>query len=114
MSEGSRASETHFQDRRSSGTCSQAPNHFKALDGLGTILREIGQKKAAYEVYKKLLEVHPFWQGAKAARDELEHEVSGPAHLNPIEGLTDHHLRNGLTRELNGPGREPASGGWWL
>jgi len=53
------------------------PNHFKALDGLGQILREIGQKKAALEVYRKLLAVHPFWAGAKDAVAELEREVKG-------------------------------------
>lgn len=53
------------------------PNHFKALDGLGQILREIGQKKAALEVYRKLLDVHPFWPGAKDVVAELEREVKG-------------------------------------
>jgi tetratricopeptide (TPR) repeat protein len=53
------------------------PNHFKALDGLGTILREIGQKKAALKTYEKLLNVHPFWSGAKQAVDDLKKEVDG-------------------------------------
>jgi tetratricopeptide (TPR) repeat protein len=53
------------------------PSHFKALDGLGQILREIGQKRAALEVYRRLLAVHPFWSGAKAAVAELEREVKG-------------------------------------
>lgn len=53
------------------------PNHFKALDGLGQILREIGQKKAALEVYRKLIAVHPYWSGAKDALAELEREVRG-------------------------------------
>jgi tetratricopeptide (TPR) repeat protein len=53
------------------------PNHFKALDGLGQILREIGQKKAALKAFKQLLDVHPYWSGAKQAVEELEREVDG-------------------------------------
>jgi tetratricopeptide (TPR) repeat protein len=53
------------------------PNHYKALEGLGQILKEIGRKKAALQVYRKLHEVHPFMPGAKPAIDELEREVEG-------------------------------------
>ena len=53
------------------------PNHFKALDGLGQILREIGQKKGALKAFQQLLDVHPFWQGAKQAVEELERDVDG-------------------------------------
>jgi tetratricopeptide (TPR) repeat protein len=53
------------------------PNHFKALEGLGQILREIGQTKAALEAFRKLLSVHPFWSGAQQAVDELAREVEG-------------------------------------
>jgi tetratricopeptide (TPR) repeat protein len=53
------------------------PNHYKALDGLGQILREIGQKKAALKAFKQLLEVHPYWSGAKQTASELEREVDG-------------------------------------
>jgi tetratricopeptide (TPR) repeat protein len=53
------------------------PNHYKALDGLAQILREIGQKKAALKAFRQLLEVHPHWAGAKQAVDELEHDVDG-------------------------------------
>jgi tetratricopeptide (TPR) repeat protein len=52
-------------------------NHFKALDALGTILREIGQLKGALKAYEKLIEVHPFWPGAKQAVEELTREVGG-------------------------------------
>lgn len=55
------------------------PNHFKALDGLVHVLKEIGQKKAALAAVKKLLEVHPFWEGAQAIHDELAREVEGQA-----------------------------------
>lgn len=52
-------------------------NHFKALEGLSQILREIGQKKGALKAMRQLLEVHPFWPGAQQAVDELEREVDG-------------------------------------
>lgn len=53
------------------------PNHFKALDGLGQILREIGQKKPALKAFRQLLDVHPYWSGAKQAVEELERDVDG-------------------------------------
>lgn len=53
------------------------PNHFKALDALGHILREIGQKKGALKAYEKLLEVHPFWPGARQTVEELVREIGG-------------------------------------
>ncbi len=52
-------------------------NHFKALDGLAQILREIGQKKPALKAFRQLLEVHPYWSGAQEAADELGREVDG-------------------------------------
>lgn len=55
------------------------PNHFRALDGLAQILKDIGQKKAALAAVRKLLEVHPYWEGAKAVHDELAREVEGQA-----------------------------------
>jgi tetratricopeptide (TPR) repeat protein len=53
------------------------PNHFKALDGLGQVLREIGQKKGALQVYRHLYEVHPHWPGVERVVDELSREVEG-------------------------------------
>ncbi len=53
------------------------PSHFKALDGLAQILKEMGDKKSAYTVYKKLIEVHPFLQPAEQAIQELGREVEG-------------------------------------
>jgi len=53
------------------------PHHFKALDGLAQILREIGQKRPALRAFKELIEVHPYWPGAKQAIEELEREVDG-------------------------------------
>jgi tetratricopeptide (TPR) repeat protein len=53
------------------------PNHFKALDGLAQILREIGEKRAAVKAYQQLLQVHPNWAGAQQAIDDLTREVEG-------------------------------------
>ncbi|MGE3917787.1 MAG: tetratricopeptide repeat protein, partial [Hyphomicrobiaceae bacterium] len=53
------------------------PNHFRAMEGLVQIWRDAGNKKAAYEVLKQLIEVHPFAAGAKQAFDELRREVEG-------------------------------------
>lgn len=53
------------------------PHHFKALDGIAQIMRETGEKKAALDAYKKLLDVHPYWSGADEAVEELRREVEG-------------------------------------
>lgn len=53
------------------------PNHFKALDGLAQVMRETGERKAALQAYRKLLEVHPYWDGAGEAIEALEREVEG-------------------------------------
>ena len=54
------------------------PNHFKALEALASIFKDLGQKKAALEVYRKLYEVHPM-SGVKSTFEELEREVAGQA-----------------------------------
>jgi tetratricopeptide (TPR) repeat protein len=53
------------------------PNHFKALDGLVTIWRDVGFKKGALAVVRHLLDVYPLSSGAKQAAEELEREVEG-------------------------------------
>jgi len=53
------------------------PKHYKALSGLGTILRESGDDAAALEVYERLMDINPFAQGAKDAYDELKRKVEG-------------------------------------
>jgi tetratricopeptide (TPR) repeat protein len=53
------------------------PNHFKALEGLAQIMREIGDKKAALKAYRQLLSVHPYWPGAQQVIEELERDVDG-------------------------------------
>lgn len=53
------------------------PNHYRALEGLGRILRESGQKKNALKVYRQLLRIHPFMPNAQAVFEELTIEVEG-------------------------------------
>lgn len=53
------------------------PNHFKALDGVGHILRDGGDKKTALDSYERLLGIHPYWQGAGEAVDQLRREIEG-------------------------------------
>ena len=53
------------------------PQHYKALDGLGTILQETGNEIKAYEVYKRLREVHPFWPGVDKIYQDLKRKVEG-------------------------------------
>jgi tetratricopeptide (TPR) repeat protein len=53
------------------------PRHFKAHNGLATILRELGHKAAALKVYRRLLEIHPFWEDAAKNVDELSRETEG-------------------------------------
>ncbi len=69
------------QPRRAVGDLRRAlaldPNHFRALSALGHILREYGEKNGALTAYRKLLEVHPFAEGARQAVQELEREVRG-------------------------------------
>jgi tetratricopeptide (TPR) repeat protein len=53
------------------------PNDFKALEMLGGIFKELGRKKAAYEVHKRLYDVNPQMQGLKMQLDELERDAIG-------------------------------------
>lgn len=53
------------------------PNHYKALEALGQMLREIGQQKASLAVFRKVLEVNPFTAGLKPTVDELTRDVEG-------------------------------------
>ena len=50
-------------------------NHFKALDGLVHILQEIGRKKDALAAARKLLDINPYYEGAKQITDELAREI---------------------------------------
>jgi len=53
------------------------PNHFKALDGLGTIFQQMNDDAKALSVYEKLKDVHPFWPGLDKAIETLRQEVEG-------------------------------------
>ena len=53
------------------------PNHFRALEGLGSILRDIGDEKGALEVFEKLVGIHPFWKGTDSVYKELKKKVEG-------------------------------------
>lgn len=53
------------------------PRHFKALEGLGNLLQQLGEKKAALEAYNTVLKVHPHLPDARKARDDLSVEIEG-------------------------------------
>jgi tetratricopeptide (TPR) repeat protein len=53
------------------------PRHYKALEGLGNLLLQLGEKKAALEAYDSALKVHPNLPDAKKSRDELKIQVEG-------------------------------------
>ena len=53
------------------------PNHFKALDGLIHILKDIGRKKEALQAARRLLDVNPYYDGAQQLVDELARELEG-------------------------------------
>ena len=53
------------------------PNHYKALETLAQIFKEMGRKKAALAMYRKIHQVHPHMAGVKSALDELERDVNG-------------------------------------
>ncbi len=53
------------------------PNHYKALEGLAQILREVGQKKGALKAYRQLQRVHPFWPQTDDNIKQLERDVEG-------------------------------------
>lgn len=53
------------------------PNHYKALDGLGQIMRQLDRKPQALQAYEKLLSVHPSWPNVQTTVEELRREVEG-------------------------------------
>jgi len=53
------------------------PRHYKALEGLGNLLLQLGEKKAALEAYESALKVNPNLPAARASRDELKVQVEG-------------------------------------
>ncbi len=53
------------------------PNHFRAMEGIIQSLKAMGSNKAALEVLRELIKIHPNAAGAKAAIDQLAREVEG-------------------------------------
>lgn len=53
------------------------PNHFRALDGLSTILKDIGEKRAALKALQQLELVHPHWPGLAEELEEMKRAVEG-------------------------------------
>ncbi len=53
------------------------PSHFGALAGVGAILEETGNKKAALAAYKAALAIHPHLEKVSEAVKRLERDLSG-------------------------------------
>lgn len=53
------------------------PHHFDALYGLGTVLEQLDKPMLAYETYALVLQMHPHYDEARAARARLKAEVEG-------------------------------------
>jgi tetratricopeptide (TPR) repeat protein len=56
---------------------SREPRHFGALAGMGIILQNTGDKKHAYEAFKKALAVNPFLPDVKSAVEKMAPEMDG-------------------------------------
>jgi tetratricopeptide (TPR) repeat protein len=53
------------------------PRHYGAMMGLGMILRQQGQDKAAMTAFRKALEIYPQFDAVRKAVDSLKTEVDG-------------------------------------
>ncbi len=53
------------------------PRHFKAMEGLAVLMREIGQKKSALKAFRRALELNPHLGQSRQAIEELSREVEG-------------------------------------
>jgi tetratricopeptide (TPR) repeat protein len=53
------------------------PNHYKALDGVGQIMRQLDRKPQALKAYSQLQTVHPYWPNIQGIVDELRRDVEG-------------------------------------
>lgn len=58
-------------------TLSLNPHHFAALDGLGMILEETGDKKKALAVYRASLAIHPHQANIGQAIERLVRDAQG-------------------------------------
>lgn len=53
------------------------PSHYKAIQGLGLLMQELGDKKAALKAFRHALRVHPHLEDARQSERELSREVEG-------------------------------------
>lgn len=53
------------------------PRHFKAINGLGLIMQEFGDKEAALRAFRKVLELYPQLPDTQRLEQELAREVEG-------------------------------------
>lgn len=53
------------------------PSHYRAIQGLGRLMRELGDKEAALLAIRKALKIHPHLEDARRAEQELTREVEG-------------------------------------
>jgi tetratricopeptide (TPR) repeat protein len=53
------------------------PRHFKAINGLGLIMQELGDKKAALRAFRKVLELYPQLPDTQRLEKELAREIEG-------------------------------------
>ncbi|MEC9367340.1 MAG: tetratricopeptide repeat protein [Pseudomonadota bacterium] len=53
------------------------PRHFKAINGLGLIMQELGEKEKALKAFRSALKVHPWLEDAKQSVGELIRDVEG-------------------------------------
>jgi tetratricopeptide (TPR) repeat protein len=58
-------------------TLKREPRHYGAMMGLGMILRQQGDDKAAMKAFRKALEIYPQFDAVKKAVDSLKTEVDG-------------------------------------
>ncbi|MDA7947151.1 MAG: tetratricopeptide repeat protein [Hyphomicrobiaceae bacterium] len=53
------------------------PSHYKAIQGLGLLMQEMGEKEAALRAYREALKVHPHMDDVRQSEKELAREVEG-------------------------------------
>ena len=58
-------------------TLKREPRHYGAMMGLGMILRQQGDDKAAMTAFRKALEIYPQFDAVKKAVDSLKTDVDG-------------------------------------
>ena len=53
------------------------PNHYRALEGLASIMRDTGDDKRAFQAFERLIEINPLGEGVQKAYDDLKVKVQG-------------------------------------